>query len=48
MREVLETAVRVARASVPVLILGETGSGKEVLARTVHDASPRRDGPSSP
>ena len=45
MRDVLETAVRVARSAVPVLILGETGTGKEVLARTVHDASARRDGP---
>ncbi|WP_456047808.1 sigma-54-dependent Fis family transcriptional regulator [Advenella kashmirensis] len=30
---------------VPVLLYGETGSGKEVLARAVHDRSPRRDGP---
>lgn len=45
MREVLETAVRVARSSVPVLIVGETGTGKEILARTVHDASPRHGGP---
>src|SRR5262245_2137288 len=29
----------------PILILGETGTGKGLLARTVHQAGPRRDGP---
>jgi DNA-binding NtrC family response regulator len=32
---------RVAPAEIPVLILGETGVGKEVVARAIHDASPR-------
>ncbi len=45
MREVTATALRVARSAVPVLILGETGTGKEVLARKVHDASARQAGP---
>lgn len=45
LRSVLERVALVARSEVPVLILGETGSGKEVIARAVHDASPRREGP---
>lgn len=36
---------RVARASASVLILGESGSGKELAARALHAASERRDGP---
>jgi transcriptional regulator with PAS, ATPase and Fis domain len=35
----------VAPANAPVLIQGETGSGKEVVARLVHDLSKRADGP---
>jgi two-component system, NtrC family, response regulator len=36
---------RVGPAEVSVLIVGETGTGKEVVARAVHDASPRRKAP---
>jgi DNA-binding NtrC family response regulator len=46
--ELLETARRVGRADFPVLIYGETGVGKELFARAIHDASPRGDGPFIP
>ena len=36
---------RVATARVPVLVFGETGSGKELVARAIHAASERSDGP---
>jgi DNA-binding NtrC family response regulator len=37
--------LRYARASAPVLITGETGAGKELVARALHAASPRRRAP---
>lgn len=45
MREVYRTTQRVARARACVLIVGETGTGKELIARAVHDLSPRATGP---
>jgi DNA-binding NtrC family response regulator len=41
MRELFARLSRVAQSSAAVLIEGETGTGKELAARTVHDASPR-------
>jgi transcriptional regulator with GAF, ATPase, and Fis domain len=42
MRELEAIAKRVARSSLPVLLHGETGSGKEVLTRFIHENSRRR------
>jgi len=41
MRRLLDQTERVARSSAAVLILGESGSGKELLARALHHYSPR-------
>jgi len=43
MRALLDEGRLVAGTDASVLILGETGSGKELLAQTLHDWSPRRD-----
>ncbi len=42
---VMERVALVSRSDVPVLLLGETGSGKEVIARAIHDRSLRAKGP---
>ncbi|MCW8919378.1 MAG: sigma-54 dependent transcriptional regulator [Gammaproteobacteria bacterium] len=44
-RELLRLAARVAASEATVMISGESGSGKEVIARYIHDHSPRRDAP---
>lgn len=42
---VMERVNLVARSNAPVLLLGETGSGKEVIARTIHNRSACTSGP---
>ncbi len=44
-REVTRLVHRLARVDSAVLIQGETGTGKEVVARALHEAGPRRAGP---
>src|ERR1700677_521810 len=44
-RRVLELAEKVAGASTTVLITGESGTGKDQLARWIHQRSPRHDAP---
>lgn len=41
----LEKVMRVAKSNAAVLLLGETGTGKELVARAIHEASLREDGP---
>ena len=42
-REVIDAIAMVAPVDSAVLLLGETGTGKEVIARAIHDAGPRRN-----
>jgi DNA-binding NtrC family response regulator len=45
MEELLESVLLVAPTEVPILIQGESGTGKDVVARAIHAASRRRDKP---
>lgn len=45
MRLLYPLCERVAASDIPVLIEGETGTGKELLAESLHEASPRAEGP---
>jgi len=45
MQKLFEVMPAIAASPSTVLILGETGTGKELMARTIHGMSPRREGP---
>jgi transcriptional regulator with GAF, ATPase, and Fis domain len=45
LRGVMEAVNQVAHLQTPVLLIGETGTGKEIIANAIHSLSPRKDGP---
>jgi DNA-binding NtrC family response regulator len=45
MRRIMDQVARIGPGTAPVLVLGETGTGKELVARAVHASGPRGSGP---
>lgn len=45
MRKTLNLALKIGKSNTNLVILGETGTGKSLLARIIHDVSPRREHP---
>ncbi|MCW3490360.1 sigma-54 interaction domain-containing protein [Dethiobacter alkaliphilus] len=45
MKDICERAIRVAQTDTNVLISGPSGSGKEMIAKLIHNSSPRKSGP---
>lgn len=45
LRDNVERALKIANRNIPVMLLGETGTGKEAFARAIHDFSERRGKP---
>ena len=48
MQQLREMIAKVARSQAPVHISGDSGTGKELVARLIHESGPRRDGPFVP
>jgi two-component system response regulator PilR (NtrC family) len=48
MQELRDLVDRVSRSQAPVHISGDSGTGKELVARLIHDSGPRKDGPFVP
>jgi transcriptional regulator with GAF, ATPase, and Fis domain len=45
LKQVMEMVLQAAPKDNPILLFGETGTGKEVIANVIHHSSPRRNGP---